>query len=72
MDSIPIIKRKDYFGAEYLAINTTKRKAWNLLLKNGGEVQPNKRYIKHNNLLWHNNSLLKELIHVEEPKTTSF
>ena len=59
---IPIIKAKDNFGADYLYIATTKRKAWNMLLKDGGIVCLNKRYIEHKGIVWHNNRLIPSLI----------
>ena len=54
--------KKDYFGADFLYIDLSKRKAWNILIKEGGIVQPNNRYILHNGIYWHNNRLLPSLI----------
>lgn len=53
---------KDVFGGELLFIDMSKRKAWNALIMAGGIVQPNKYYIRFENICWHNNRLLSKLI----------
>ena len=54
--------KKDYFGADFGFIPLTKRKAWNILLKRGFEICPNKRYLVKNGVYVHNNSLISYLI----------
>jgi len=58
------ITKKDNFGGDYCFIPhevLTKRKAWNLLIKRGFIICPNKRYLFKDGIYIFNNSLLPSL-----------
>lgn len=59
--NIQIKKCRDTFGASRILIDMPKRKAWNLLLKNGWEKCPNPAYLKCGRMYAYNNKLLKYL-----------
>jgi hypothetical protein len=55
----------DYFGGNTYYIPPqvlSKRKSWNMLVKRGFQVQPNKEYLRKGNIYAHNNTLINYLL----------